>query len=408
MTGGIDSSRYRRHRQIHGLDQDALARLRVLVIGAGAIGNEVVKNLTLLGVGQAERGEIRLHDLDRVERHNLTRSVLLREADIGQDKASAVAAHARELEPAVRITAVHGNLFETLRLADVLDSDIVIAGLDNIEARIRINQLCWLAGKPWINAAIDSRHASVEVFDFAQVDAPACYECTLPETAHARLAERRSCGGLLKAALAERVMPTTTITTSIAAALAVNQALLLTGCDNRVSRRDEHRASVRLFCDSLVGTTGRSELTPAGLCAGCGSLPYRPTVHEPVGTVAELTDALSRLTDARGQPPVDAGDACTIEATPVSLGDAVITDARCTRCQDPVAQGGFTGRRAAAVTDAITVCARCASPSVAVDIRSDFTLAQLRAVFADRPLPNGWLIAGQQLFATGVAQPTQP
>ena len=86
--------RYARHRAIEGFSQEELQASRVAVIGAGAIGNEVVKNLCLLGVGAID-----VYDFDTVELHNLTRSVLLREADIGRGKAASVARRAAELDP---------------------------------------------------------------------------------------------------------------------------------------------------------------------------------------------------------------------------------------------------------------------------------------------------------------------
>ena len=223
--------RYSRHRAIAGFSQEALQSLQVLVIGAGAIGNEVVKCLCLLGVGRVD-----VFDLDRVEIHNLTRSVLLREADIGRSKARAVVEHARELDPAVELHAFDGDIRDTLSPARVAGADVVIGALDNFEARLRVNRLCHDLGRRWVNAAIDHRHASVEAFAFDRagngiaIDAEggaapvACYECGLPDSVYARIAERYSCGGLQRAALAQRIMPTTAITASLAAALADEQA----------------------------------------------------------------------------------------------------------------------------------------------------------------------------------------
>ncbi|MGB7989115.1 MAG: ThiF family adenylyltransferase, partial [Candidatus Methylophosphatis roskildensis] len=65
--------RYSRHRAIAGFSQERLLAMRVAVFGAGAIGNEVVKNFCLLGIGSID-----LYDFDTVELHNLTRSILLR------------------------------------------------------------------------------------------------------------------------------------------------------------------------------------------------------------------------------------------------------------------------------------------------------------------------------------------
>ena len=68
-----DGDRYSRFRLIAWWDQEKLARSRFLVVGAGALGNEVLKNLALLGVGY-----IHVVDFDRIEESNLTRSVLFR------------------------------------------------------------------------------------------------------------------------------------------------------------------------------------------------------------------------------------------------------------------------------------------------------------------------------------------
>ena len=173
--------RYARHRAIEGFSQEDLQASRIAVIGAGAIGNEVVKNLCLLGVGAID-----VFDFDTVELHNLTRSVLLREADVGRSKAASVAQRAAELDSAVKVTAVEGDVWETLRFAELGRYRCVIGALDNFEARLRVNQLCWIAGVDWINAAIDSRYVTVESFAFgpspeeAGAAPPACYECGLP------------------------------------------------------------------------------------------------------------------------------------------------------------------------------------------------------------------------------------
>src|SRR5690606_21990413 len=96
----LSTDRYARHRAIAGFSQETLQASRFAVIGAGAIGNEVVKNLCLLGVGAID-----VYDFDTVEVHNLTRSVLLREADVGTGKATAVARRAQEMDPGVAVRA---------------------------------------------------------------------------------------------------------------------------------------------------------------------------------------------------------------------------------------------------------------------------------------------------------------
>ena len=81
-----DDDRYSRLRLISWWRQERLATAKVLVVGAGALGNEVIKNLALLGVGTTY-----LIDLDAIEASNLSRSVLFRAEDAGRPKAEVAA-----------------------------------------------------------------------------------------------------------------------------------------------------------------------------------------------------------------------------------------------------------------------------------------------------------------------------
>jgi ThiF family len=88
--------RFARFGLIEWWEQARLSAARVVVIGAGALGNEVIKNLALLGVGR-----LVVVDLDAVETSNLSRAVLFRAADAGQPKAGAAVGAARALYPAM-------------------------------------------------------------------------------------------------------------------------------------------------------------------------------------------------------------------------------------------------------------------------------------------------------------------
>ncbi len=81
-----DDDRYGRLRLISWWRQERLATAKVLVVGAGALGNEVIKNLALLGVGTTY-----LIDLDEIEASNLSRSVLFCAEDAGRPKAEVAA-----------------------------------------------------------------------------------------------------------------------------------------------------------------------------------------------------------------------------------------------------------------------------------------------------------------------------
>src|SRR5271167_4519430 len=90
--------RFARFRLINWWDQERLAQARVLVVGAGALGNEILKDLALLGVGR-----VLVADRDRVENSNLSRSILFRERDRGRPKAEVAAERTVEIYPEMRV-----------------------------------------------------------------------------------------------------------------------------------------------------------------------------------------------------------------------------------------------------------------------------------------------------------------
>ncbi len=106
-----ESDRYGRLRLIPWWRQERLAAARVLVVGAGALGNEVLKNLALLGVGT-----VIVIDLDAVEPSNLSRSVLFRLEDGGRSKAEVAAQRAGEINPDVRFHPIRGDVITDLGL----------------------------------------------------------------------------------------------------------------------------------------------------------------------------------------------------------------------------------------------------------------------------------------------------
>src|SRR5215470_634043 len=88
----VREDRFSRLRLISWWDQKKIAQCRLLVIGAGALGNEILKNAALLGFTQ-----VIVVDLDRIEESNLSRSVLYRAEDVGRFKADAAASAYRSL-----------------------------------------------------------------------------------------------------------------------------------------------------------------------------------------------------------------------------------------------------------------------------------------------------------------------
>ncbi len=211
--------RYSRLRLIPWWDQAKIESARVLVVGAGALGNEILKNLALMGFLH-----IVVVDLDRIELSNLSRAILFRTSDLGSYKAHAVAAAYTDLLPEARMQPLVANIVQDCGLGLFAWADLILAGLDNREARLWINRSAWKVGRPWIDGAIEGLHGVARVF--LPGKAP-CYECTLGETDWAILGRRMSCNLLLHEPNQLGRVPTTPTISSIIAGVQVQEAVKL-------------------------------------------------------------------------------------------------------------------------------------------------------------------------------------
>jgi adenylyltransferase/sulfurtransferase len=224
-AGNADDDRFGRFRLIGWWDQGRLAEAKVLVIGAGALGNEIIKNLALLGVGN-----VLIADMDRIENSNLSRSALYRASDNGKLKANVAARAAKDLYPGGNYHAFNGNVVYDLGMGVFRWADVVIGGLDNREARLAINRACYRLGKPWIDGAIEQINGVARVF--VPPDGP-CYECTMSEMDWRLLQHRRSCNLLSRGEMETGgKTPTTPTVSSIIAGVQTQEAVkLLHGMD---------------------------------------------------------------------------------------------------------------------------------------------------------------------------------
>jgi len=217
-----DDARYDRQRRIPGWAQAPLSAATVLVAGAGAVGNEVLKNLALLGVGQ-----LVIVDMDVIERSNLSRTLLFREADLGVSKALAAARAVRQLNPAVRVTALDGDLRFVLGLGRLHACTLALGCLDSQGARSFLSQLCQLAGTPLLDAGMWAMGGEVRAF--LDAEGP-CFDCTLTSDERSDLWLRYSCSSGFRVDDATGPMPTTISTTAIIGGLMAQEvARLLQG-----------------------------------------------------------------------------------------------------------------------------------------------------------------------------------
>lgn len=219
----FEEDRYGRLKLIPWWDQDRLKNATIMVVGAGAIGNELIKNLTLLGIGR-----ILIFDIDAIESTNLTRSVLFRAKDVGRFKAEVAAERAKEINPDVHAKAFVNNIIDDVGLGVFRRMDVVLGGLDNREARLAINQSCYKVNKPWIDGAIEVLNGFARVFVPGQ---GACYECTMTEMDWKLINKRKSCALLTHKQMAEGKIPTTPTSSSVIAGIQVQEMLKLLHSD---------------------------------------------------------------------------------------------------------------------------------------------------------------------------------
>jgi molybdopterin-synthase adenylyltransferase len=216
MAGAADE-RYARQRLAPGWAQERLAAATILVAGAGALGNEALKNLALLGVGR-----LLVVDLDLVERSNLSRTLLFSEQDVGIPKALAAARALTRLNPELHVTPLVGDLRFVLGLGRLHACDLVLGCLDNQGARLFLNRLCRLADVPLLDAAMWAFGGEVRAFLSAEA---ACFNCTLGRQERSDLWLRYSCSSGFQPQDTAPPQPTTITTTAIVAGLLVQEAL---------------------------------------------------------------------------------------------------------------------------------------------------------------------------------------
>ena len=214
-----ENGRFSRFKLIEWWDQEKLKKAKILVFGAGALGNEILKNLALLGAGN-----IFIVDKDNVEDSNLSRSILFRESDNDSSKAEVSAKAIKNIYPDIRVEWFHGDITYDLGMGVYEWADLVIAGLDNREARYKINKNCWRTNTPWIDGAIEQLSGIVSVFTPPN---GACYECTMSEIDWKIINERKSCRLLSRDEMLAGKIPTTPTSASIIAAIQCQEAVKL-------------------------------------------------------------------------------------------------------------------------------------------------------------------------------------
>ncbi|RWS03816.1 SUMO-activating enzyme subunit 2-like protein [Dinothrombium tinctorium] len=153
---------------------DSIKKSKILLVGGGGIGCEVIKNLLLTGFSH-----VSVIDLDTIDVSNLNRQFLFNKSHVGESKAKVAAnvahknfAHGEHID----VKAIHNSIqSQEYDVSFFKSFSIVINALDNISARSHVNRMCLAANVPLIESGSEGYFG--QVFTIKK-HVSACYECT--------------------------------------------------------------------------------------------------------------------------------------------------------------------------------------------------------------------------------------
>lgn len=268
--------------RLYWFRMDRVKDASVMVVGCGALGNEVLKNLAMFGVGH-----LVLVDLDDVEYSNLTRSVLFTSEDAGahESKVDAASRSINRINPHVQVRTIKGDISWQVGLGLIRKMDVVVGCLDNRWARYALNRLCMRAGVPWVDGGINALDGVVKVF----IPGRNCYACTMDPSALKELSRGRSCAAAVRRDIEAERVPTTPVVASVIGAVQAQEAMKLIHKDE-LERGELTSLCGRMFCYEGQHLTTRI-VTHAGWDEDC-------PVHE-CWTPAEKSDLTTDATVAQ-------------------------------------------------------------------------------------------------------------
>ncbi|XP_055844029.1 SUMO-activating enzyme subunit 2 [Episyrphus balteatus] len=151
--------------------QEKIVQSKILVVGAGGIGCEILKNLVLSGFP-----DIEIIDLDTIDLSNLNRQFLFHKEHVGKSKAEVAKESALKFNPTVKIKSYHDSIFNTdYGVSFFKKFNVVLNALDNRQARNHVNRMCLNAEVPLIESGTAGYNGQVELIKKGVTQ---CYECT--------------------------------------------------------------------------------------------------------------------------------------------------------------------------------------------------------------------------------------
>ena len=153
----VKSRMYARQQLIDEWDQEIINNGCIIIIGVGALGCEIAKDFALMGIGK-----LILVDLDIIETSNLSRQMLFKPGDEGQPKAEVAAERLKEMNPYLDVDYYFEKL-QRLPMSVYEEADIVVAALDNFNARLDLNKICLRMKKPMVEGGTVGFEGHVQI-----------------------------------------------------------------------------------------------------------------------------------------------------------------------------------------------------------------------------------------------------
>jgi len=292
--------------RLAGYDPSLLRGATVLLVGAGALGNNVALALSLAGVG-----ELLVVDPDVFEVSNATRSPFF---VAGAAKAAAVAsAFVRTSLLPTASASFAGSVIESLGDAPFLQADVVISAVDQQTIRAYISEQASMTGTPLVEGGFDGHRLSVSVFSNSVPSESPCWRCGFDEVEDS--GARGLCTLYAKSVEAQGAVPATQTVAQIAGGLVAEAAIAALHGVLPLDGR-------RLFLNVRSGRSTVVTLPPNPDCPGRHEL-AEPAVQLETGADEPVADLLDELR------------ACGYQGE-VLLPEPVVLTMPCRECGAPV------------------------------------------------------------------------
>jgi len=288
-----------------GYDPARLNTARVAVVGLGALGQNIVQNLALSGVGN-----LLLVDFDAFEDHNATRSPFFptgdEVTDLGLSKAPVVANRAAicatAAEPTVRFVE---SLVQTAGDTVIRWADVVVSAVDSVSARAWLSERSRIHGRVMVEGGFAAAEFNLSVF--LGVTGAVCYRCLNPSRTSVG-----SCRAYARAAEAVSIIPAIQTSAAVLGGMMAEQVI-------QVLIGNAEWAGLRAYGNVRQPAVSTARLPVNPECPGQHAvLPVLAELSELPGNLAELVSLLRAKLDTGW----------------LMLSEPAVVDMACTRCTE--------------------------------------------------------------------------